>query len=176
MYPDATVSILTHAQAAISSLLVTYEPQFLSIGRKEFAAFALIAIAWNGAAWVQSSGDVAEKTAAMTNLLMQLAIGMMMVWFYETPMPGIGVSFSNLITDSMSYLAQILESRVMIASFQHIDDLWSRFVLPDWTSLAANLMYWALFMIVCAAKSGMIAVVAWGFIASAVCALSLIHI
>src|SRR5205814_4459609 len=53
----------------------------------------------------------------------------------------------------------------------HLDELWQRFVQPDAWSILANLVYWLILIVIILAKAVALAVVAFGLIASAVCAL-----
>ena len=94
-----------------------------------------------------------------------------LIAFYESPIPGIGVSFSNLITDQAHDFANILDARSLELTFDHLDELWQQFVQPDAWSILANLLYWLLLIVVTLAKVVSLAVVAFGLIASAVCAL-----
>jgi hypothetical protein len=55
--------------------------------------------------------------------------------------------------------------------FDHFDELWSHFVQPDAWSILANLLYWLLLIVIMLAKVLSLAVVAFGLVASAVCAL-----
>jgi hypothetical protein len=55
--------------------------------------------------------------------------------------------------------------------FDHLDQLWQQFVQPDAWAILANLLYWLLLIVVTLAKVISLAVVAFGLIASAVCAL-----
>ena len=55
--------------------------------------------------------------------------------------------------------------------FDHLDELWSHFVQPDAWSILANLLYWLMLIVVTLAKVISLAIVAFGLIASAVCAL-----
>jgi hypothetical protein len=48
-------------------------------------------------------------------LLLTIAFGYAMIAFYETPIPGIGVSFSNLITDQTAFLASLISARSILA-------------------------------------------------------------
>src|SRR5205814_8019992 len=85
--------------------------------------------------------------------------------------PGIGVSFSNLITDQTHNFANVLDARSLEMTFEHLDDLWQRFIQPDAWSILANLLCWLLLIAVTIAKVLSLAIVAFGLIASAVCAL-----
>ena len=44
-------------------------------------------------------------------LLLFISFGYALIAFYEAPIPGIGVSFSNLITDQAHDFADILDAR-----------------------------------------------------------------
>jgi hypothetical protein len=104
-------------------------------------------------------------------LLLFISFGYALIAFYESPLPGIGVSFSNLITDQAHEFANILEARSLEMVFDHLDELWNHFVQPDAWSILANLLYWLLLIVVTLAKVISLAIVAFGLIASAVCAL-----
>ena len=51
--------------------------------------------------------------------------------FYESPLPGIGVSFSNLITDQTGYFQSVLEARAFDNIYRHLDKLSEHFMQPD---------------------------------------------
>ena len=55
-------------------------------------------------------------------LLLFVSFGYSMIAFYESPLPGIGVSFSNLITDQAFYFQSVLEARAFDNIYQHFDD------------------------------------------------------
>ena len=112
-----------------------------------------------------------EQMFDFAKLLLFVSFGYGLIAFYESPIPGIGVSFSNLITDQAHEFANILEARSLELVFEHLDDLWARFVQPDAWSLLANLLYWLLLIVVTMAKVISLAIIAFGLIASAVCAL-----
>src|SRR5207245_9034933 len=84
---------------------------------------------------------------------------------------GIGLSFSDLITDKAHEYANILAARSLELGFDQLDELWQDFVQPDAWSILANLLYWLLLIVITLAKVLSMAVVAFGLIASAVCAL-----
>src|SRR3970282_1501254 len=97
--------------------------------------------------------------------------GYALIAYYESPLPGIGVSFSNLVTDQAHVFANILDARSLELVFDHLDTLWGHFVQPDAWSILANLLYWLLLIGVTLAKVLSLAMVACGLIASGVCAL-----
>lgn len=171
MGPQPHLAIVATVQQAITSLLTTYEPEFLRMGHSLFVAFATILIVWQGIQIMLSGESLGDHLFGFAKLLLFIAFGYAMVAFYESPIPGIGVSFSNLITDQAHVLANVLDSRSLELVFDHLDQLWQQFVQPDAWSILANLIYWLLLIVITVAKVISLAVVAFGLIASAVCAL-----
>jgi len=171
MPPQPRLAIVATIQQAITSLLTTYEPEFLRFGFSLFMAFATILIVWQGVKMMLSQDSLGEHLFEFAKLLLFISFGYALVAFYESPIPGIGVSFSNLITDQAQNFANILDARSLELVFDHLDQLWQQFVQPDAWSILANLLYWLLLIVVTLAKVVSLAIVAFGLIASAVCAL-----
>src|SRR5882762_7361630 len=171
MPPQPRLALIATVQQAITSLLTTYEPEFLRLGYSLFIAFATILIVWHGIKMMLSGDSLGDHLFGFAKLLLFIAFGYALVAFYESPIPGVGVSFSNLITDQAHDLANILDARSLELVFDHLDELWQHFVQPDAWSILANLIYWLLLIVVTLAKVLSLAVVAFGLIASAVCAL-----
>src|ERR671936_2901613 len=171
MAPQPRLAIVATVQQAIAALLTTYEPEFLRFGFSLFVSFATILIVWQGIRMMLSQDSLGEHMFSFAKLLLFISFGYALVAFYESPIPGVGVSFSNLITDQAHDFANILDARSMELTFDHLDQLWQQFVQPDPWSILANLMYWLLLIIVTLAKVVALAVVAFGLVASAVCAL-----
>jgi TrbL/VirB6 plasmid conjugal transfer protein len=171
MEPLPRLAIVATVQQAITSLLTTYEPEFLRFGYSLFLAFATILIAWQGITMMLNQESLGDHLFDFAKLLLFIAFGYALITFYEAPIPGIGVSFSNLITDQAHAFANILDARSLELTFDHLDELWRHFIQPDTWSILANLLYWLLLIVVTLAKVVSLAVVAFGLIASAVCAL-----
>jgi hypothetical protein len=171
MPPPPRLAIIATIQQAISSLLTTYEPEFLRFGYSMFVAFATILIVWQGIRTMLSGESLGKHMFDFAKLLLFISFGYALVAFYESPIPGIGISFSNLITDQAHNFANVLDARSLELTFDHLDELWQRFMQPDAWSILANLLYWLLLIVVTFAKVISLAVVAFGLIASAVCAL-----
>ena len=138
MPPEPRLAIVASVQQAISSLLTTYEPAFLQLGYSMFVAFATILIVWHGIRVMLSGESLGEHMFGFAKLLLYIAFGYAIVACYESPIPGIGVSFSNLITDQTHELANILDARSLELVFDHLDELWQHFVQPDAWSILAN--------------------------------------
>jgi TrbL/VirB6 plasmid conjugal transfer protein len=171
MPPQPRLAIVASVQQAITDLLTTYEPEFLRFGYTLFVAFATILIAWHGVRMMLDRDSLGDHMFGFAKLLVFVSFGYALIAFYEAPLPGIGISFSNLITDQTHYFANILDARSLEMMFEHLDELWNHFVQPDAWSILANLLYWLLLIVVTLAKVISLAIVAFGLVASAVCAL-----
>src|SRR5215813_14433705 len=165
------LNLLPTVQQAITNLLTVYEPEFLRFGYGLFLSFATILIVWQGVRMMFSHDGLGDQMFEFAKLLMLISFGYAMITYYESPIPGIGVSFSNLITDQAYYFQRILEARAFDNIYRHFDDLSSRFVQPDAWSILANLMYLVVLLLIVLAKALSLAVIAFGLIASAVCGL-----
>ena len=171
MEPQQNLAVVGTVQQAISNLLTTYEPSFLRFGTSLFIAFATILIVWEGIKMMLTQDGLGDHLFDFAKLLLFIAFGYALINYYESPIPGIGVSFSNLITDQTHEFSNILDARSLELTFDHLDELWQHFLQPDAWSILANLVYWLLLIAVMIAKVIALAVVAFGLIASAVCAL-----
>ena len=166
-----SLNLLPTIQQAITNLLTVYEPEFLRFGHTLFLAFATILICWQGIRMMFSHDGLGEQMFDFAKLLLFVSFGYAFITFYEAPLPGIGVSFSNLITDQTFYFQSVLEARSFDNIYRHLDTLSDAFMQPDAWSILANLLYWTVLLLVAAAKALSLAVIAFGLIASAVCAL-----
>ena len=171
MGPQGQLAIVGTIQQAITTLLTTYEPEFLRLGYSMFLSFATILIVWQGIRMMFEQGALGDQLFDFAKLLLFISFGYTLIAFYESPIPGIGVSFSNLVTDQAHAFANILDARSLELVLDHLDTLWAQFVQPDAWSILANLLYWLLLIVVTVAKVISLAIVAFGLIASAVCAL-----
>jgi hypothetical protein len=165
------LNLLPTVQHAITNLLTVYEPEFLRFGYGLFLSFATILIAWQGIRMMFSHDGLGDQMFEFAKLLMLISFGYAMIRFYETPIPGFGVSFSNLITDQAGYFQSVLEARAFDNIYRHFDELADHFIQPDAWSILANLIYWTVLLLVALAKALSLAVIAFGLIASAVCGL-----
>ena len=165
------LNLLPTVQQAITNLLTVYEPEFLRFGYGLFLSFATILIAWQGIRMMLSHESLGEQMFDFAKLLMLISFGYAFITFYEAPLPGIGVSFSNLITDQAGYFQSVLEARAFDNIYRHFDELADHFMQPDAWSILANLIYWTVLLLIALAKALSLAVIAFGLIASAVCGL-----
>ena len=104
MPTQPSLNLIPTIQQAIMSLLLTYEPVFLQFGYTLFISFATILIAWHGIHMMFSHDGLGEQMFEFAKLLLFISFGYSFIAFYESPLPGVGVSFSNLITDPVPRL------------------------------------------------------------------------
>src|SRR6266545_7912214 len=135
------LNLLPTVQQAITNLLTVYEPEFLRFGYGLFLSFATILIVWQGIRMMFSHDGLGDQMFEFAKLLMLMSFGYAMIAFYESPIPGFGVSFSNLITDQTFYLQRVLEARAYDNIFQPLDELADHFVQPSAWAILANLIY-----------------------------------
>src|SRR5712672_1441528 len=152
MPPQPRLATIATVQQAISTLLVSYEPEFLRFGFSLFVAFATILLVWQGIRMMLNQESLGDHFFDFAKLLLFISFGYALITFYEAPIPGIGVSFSNLITDQAHEFANILDARSLELTFDHLDQLWQHFIQPDAWSILANLLYWLLLIVVTIAK------------------------
>src|SRR6478609_2508913 len=171
MESQPALNLIPTIQQAIGNLLTTHEPEFLQFGSRLFMALATIVLAWQGIRMMFSSDALNDKLFDFAKALLVVSFGYGLITFYETPIPGIGVSFSNLITDQAFYFQSVLEARAFDNIYQHFDELSDHFLQPDAWSILANLIYWTVLILIALAKALSLAVIAFGLIASAVCGL-----
>ena len=165
------LNLLPTVQQAIANLLTVYEPEFLRFGYSLFLSFATILIVWQGVKMMFSHDSLGDSMFDFAKLLMLISFGYAFITFYEAPIPGMGVSFSNLITDQTGYFQSVLEARAFDNVYRHFDELSDHFMQPDAWSILANLIYWTVLLLIALAKGLSLAVIAFGLIASAVCGL-----
>src|SRR3954471_17111043 len=171
MESQPALNLIPTIQQAIGNLLTTHEPEFLAFGSRLFMALATIVLAWQGIRLMFSSDAMNDKLFEFAKALLVVSFGYALIAFYESPLPGIGVSFSNLVTDQTAHFQSVLEARAFDNIYQHFDELADHFLQPDAWSILANLIYWTVLLLIALAKALSLAVIAFGLIASAVCGL-----
>src|SRR5438132_309591 len=171
MSPTLGYDPIATVQQAITTLLSTEEPTFIGIGNRMFLSFATLLLAWHGIRMMLAWRESGEHMFSFAKLLLVIAFGYAMIAYYESPIPGIGTSFSNLITDQAAYLASILSARSVQDAQQNLNTLWNALQQPDAWSLLANLLYWTMLIVIGLAQFALLFVVSFSMIASAVCGL-----
>jgi len=158
---------------AINNLLTQNLGFFDAMGQNLFRMFATILVAWYGikSALSAASGKYTFQFDNFASLLLTLAFGFAMVNYYSTPIPGIGVSFHNLITDEAQFLANRINQAELQTIVDRIGDFEARIDIPGVTDILGLVIYVVVVILLAAAQAVSIVVIAYGFIASAVCVL-----
>src|SRR6202453_4347578 len=97
---------------AISQLLSSHSATLQATGLDIFRGLAVILIVWFGvkAALSASQGHGGFHFAKFADLILMISFGLGMLTYYSTPIPGIGYSFSDLITKEALNLSGQIES------------------------------------------------------------------
>jgi type IV secretory pathway VirB6-like protein len=135
--------------------------------------FATILVAWFGikSALSASGGRGGFHFENFASLLLTISFGFAMVNYYSNPIPGMGTSFHNLITDESQFLANRITQTQLQVVIERVADFESRMDSPGFGDFLGTLIYTAVTILLSAAQAIAIVVIAYGFIATAVCVL-----
>jgi hypothetical protein len=158
---------------AINNLLTQNLGFFDAMGQNLFRMFATILIAWYGikSALAAAGGKHHFHFDNFAGLLLTIAFGFAMINYYSIPIPGIGVSFHNLITDEAQFLANRINQAELQTIVDRIGDFEARIDAPGVTDMLGMAIYIIVILLLAAAQAISIVVIAYGFIATAVCVL-----
>src|ERR1700704_462837 len=158
---------------AINDLLTQNLGFFDAMGQNLFRMFATILVAWYGvkSALAAAGGQHYFHFDNFASLLLTIAFGFAMVNYYSTPIPGIGASFHNLITDEAQFLATRIDQAELQTIVARIGDFEARIDAPGVTDFLGIIIYAVVIILLAAAQAISIVIIAYGFIATAVCVL-----
>ncbi len=159
---------------AISDLLNSNLGLFESLGLNLFRGLAVILLAWFGvkAALSSAQGGPGFNFAKFADLILVISFGLAMETYYSAQLPGIGYSFSDLVTREAQYLSNQIESnqadQIASAITTAEDQLGSP---PGVFSFHEALIFFAVYIALAIAQGVAFAVIAYGLVATAVCVL-----
>ena len=158
---------------AINNLLTQNLGFFDAMGQNLFRSFATILVVWYGvkSALSSASGKHLLHFDNFASLLLTISFGFAMVNYYSTPIPGMGTSFHNLITDESQFLANKINQTELQTVEERIADYEIRMDSPGITDILGTIIYVVIIILLAAAQAIAIVVIAFGFIATAVCVL-----
>jgi type IV secretory pathway VirB6-like protein len=158
---------------AISNLLTENLGFFDTMGHNLFRSFATILVAWYGirSALSAASGKHPFHFDTFASLLLTISFGFAMVNYYSSPLPGVGISFHGLITEETQFLANSINQAELETVVTQVADFESRMDSPGWGDLLGTAIYIVVTILLAAAQAVAIVVIAYGFIATAVCVL-----
>jgi hypothetical protein len=158
--------------AAIVELLTRHGDMFVSMGTNMFRGFATILIAWFGVRGALASAEgQGVPFGRFASLLLTIAIGFTMMTFYDRPIPGIGRSFTHLITDQAQVLAAQLETSQVQALSDRLNEVYFSLEQPTFYNIMQVVGYFAVAVGVTAVRVTLVAVIAFGWVATAVAVL-----
>ena len=158
---------------AINDLLTQNLGFFDAMGQNLFRGFATILIAWFGVkpALAAASGKSPFHFDNFASLLLTISLGFGMVNYFNDPIPGIGTSFHNLITDESQFLANKINQAELQTVTERVADFETRMDSPGIADILGTIIYAIVIILLAAAQAIAIVVIAYGFIATAVCVL-----
>jgi len=158
---------------AINQLLTQHLGFFNAMGQNLFRMFATILVAWYG---VKSALSAASARHLLhfenfATLILTISFGFGMVNYYSNPIPGVGSSFHNLITDESQFLSNRITQQQLQVVVDGVSDFESRLNSPTFGDFFGTVIYVVVVILLAAAQAIAIVVIAFGFIATAVCVL-----
>jgi type IV secretory pathway VirB6-like protein len=158
---------------AINNLLTQNLGFFDAMGQNLFRAFATILIAWYGvkSALAAAGGRQAFHFDNFASLLLTISFGFGMATYYSAPLPGVGASFHNVVTDESQFLANKINQTELQTVIERVNDFQARMDAPGVTDLLGTILYAVVVILLAVAQAVAIVVIAYGFIATAVCVL-----
>ena len=158
---------------AINNLLTQNLGFFDAMGQNLFRAFATILLVWYAvkSALSSASGKQLFEFDSFAALLLTISFGFGMANYYSNPIPGIGTSFHNLVTDEAQFLANKINQTELQTVEERIADFEIRMDSPGVTDILGTIIYAVIIILLAAAQAIGIVVIAYGFIATAVCVL-----
>src|ERR1700734_1327531 len=158
---------------AINTLLTQNLGFFDTMGQNLFRSFATILVAWFGIKSALSSASRSHPFHVdnFASLLLAISFGFAMVNYYSTPIPGVGVSFHNLVTNEAQFLSSQINQAQLQTVVAKVADFESRMDSPGFGDILGTAIYGIVTILLAAAQAVAIVVIAYGFIATAVCVL-----
>ncbi len=159
---------------AISQLLSSHSAALQAAGLNMFRGLAVILIVWFGikSALSASQGHGGFHFAKFADLILLIAFGLGMLTYYSTPIPGVGYSFSDLITkEALSISGQIESDQTqqiattITAAEQQLG------TPPGSFNILEDLTFLLIAILLAAMQAVSFAVISYGYVASAVCVL-----
>ena len=167
-------NIIAQLGQAITQLLSTQGNLLQSTGLDIFRSLAVILLVWFGvkAALSASQGHGGFHFGQFADLILMIALGLGMLTYYSTPIPGTSYSFSDLITKEGLSLSNQIESSQTQEIATTIGNAESQLGAPPGSfNVLEDLTYLLVAVILAAMEASAFAVIAYGYVAAAVCVL-----
>ena len=167
MPPD---NFFTAVFEAITQLLTRHSALFVGMGQNLFRGFAIILIAWFGIKVALSSSHEhhAFHFGNFASLLMTIAFGFAMITYYDSPIPGFGLSFKHLVIDQATFLANQIETASIEEIHQRLVVVYSTMEQPNLLDSLSIIRYFLTTAAIILAQVAVLAVISFGYVALAV--------
>ena len=165
---------LTYLAQAINELLTTRSAAIQATGLNIFRGLAVMLIVWFGikAALSASQGGGGFNFAKFADLILMIAFGLGMLTYYSTPIPGVGYSFSDLVTKEAIQLSATIQSDNVQQIVDSITTAETQLGNPPGMfSFSEDLTYLVARISLMVMQAFVFAVIAYGYVATAVCVL-----
>jgi hypothetical protein len=170
----ASIDPFASLTAAILDLLTRDGDMFLTLGTNLFRGLAVILVAWFGIRTALTSAEGRHAPLPLgqfTTVLLTIAFGFAMITYYRAPLPGIGRSFTQLLTDEPIFLARQLEVTQVQRLSDRLNQLYLAMEQPSVFNVSAIVGYFLVALAVTAARVVLLAVIAFGLVATGVAVL-----
>ncbi len=160
----------------LTQLMTQHASLFETMGQNMFRAFALILISWYGVKGALSAASGGPMTGfhleGFASLLMTIAFGFAMMTYYSNPIPGIGISFYHLIVDQGLSLSNQLNHSLVQEVWDRINGIYFGLEMPLLVlDVLQIIRYIVVVLVLLAAESAIFAVIAFGYVATAIAVL-----
>ncbi|HVB35073.1 MAG TPA: type IV secretion system protein [Patescibacteria group bacterium] len=164
---------LQYIYQAINTMLTQNLAFFDAMGQNLFRMFATILVVWYGVkmALAAASGHHLLHFEKLASLILTISFGFGMINYYNRPIPGMGSSFHNLITNEAQFLSNKIDQNQLQLVIDGVSNFETRLDSPTFGDLLGAAIYVLIILLLAAAQAVTIVVVAFGFIATAVCVL-----
>lgn len=165
------VDYLSYVYDAINQLVTQHAGAFQTMGLNLFRGLVLIMIVWHGTQYALGSVSAWHggfNFAGIVEFLFMAALGLTMLQFYNSPLPGVGTSFHGLFTDEGSYLSSFINIGVMNDFLSKVSAIVSNTPWPGFLNLFLVVIYVCVLINMAIAEIALFAIMAFGYVAAGV--------
>ena len=160
---------------AVLDLLTRDGDVFLTLGTNLFRGLAVLLLAWFGIRTALASAEGGPQgvvpLSQFASVVLTIAFGFTMITYYRAPIPGLGLSFTQLLTDQPIFLARRLEVTQVQLLSDRLNQLYLSMEQPLLFNVSALVGYFLVALAVTAARVVLLAVIAFGLVATGVAVL-----
>jgi hypothetical protein len=155
---------------AVLDLLMRDGDMFLALGTHLFRGLAVILVVWFGiqTAFTSAEGRGRIPLGQWASLLFTIAFGLAMITYYRAPLPGLRISFTQLLTDQPIFLARQLEVAQVQRLGDRLNELYLTLEQPSVFNVSAIVGYFLVALAITAARVVLLGVIAFGLVATGV--------